>query len=238
MLATIELTEKQAARILEQALRTQARVVLESRPREGPLAATIVRRQGQNLCLALQSHSPAASLPGLIGAFCEVRMVLSGHLYLFSTCVVDAKEVEGVQELHLAPPTAIELANRRRFDRRGLRGLVEVQLWIPTSTTPCGGLLNNISRGGINCRFAREPLEDLLLIDEEVRVCFELPLEGETFVLPALVVVKTPMRDGVHLDVGLEFTSPEDDEPVRRSLERLRAALARGYTGNAQTENE
>jgi hypothetical protein len=238
VLATIDLTERQAARVLEQAVRTRTRVEIEARLREGVMCGTLAERHSHLLRVELHDQGRDWPLAGLVGAFCEVQTVLSGQLYLFSTCIVDAADNSVPQHLLLAVPEVVQVANRRRFDRKTTPEHVELQLWVAGSPQTFTGTLSSIGFGGLGCRLLRRELEELLLIDDEVRVRFRLPWVGAACELKATVCGKTRTGDGEHLDVGLEFRMSAPGEPARAGLEQLRAMLARAYADGTKPEGE
>jgi len=230
MQAAIELTPRQTARVLEQALRAHVRLEIELAARDERLAGRLLSRQDGLLLIELPDPGPAPPLTSLIGAFCDVTMILSGQRYLFATCVADYVENTLPQRLRLAVPEVVQVTNRRRFDRLRQPHPAPLQLWVTRAPRPWVGTLTSLGPAGLGGRLPRAELDDLLLIEDEVRVGFHLPSTGESFDLAAVVCFKTPTLDGQRLDVGLELCVPQPDEPTQRALERLRTALAHGYT--------
>lgn len=233
MLAAIDLTKRQAARVLAQAQRGRARVELEARAREGKIVGNFAGCEAGLLRIDLQEPGREGPVVGLVGAFCDVQTVLSGQLYLFSSCVVDAVENALPPRLLLAAPEAVQVANRRKFDRRSAQEQLDVRLWPAVATQPFVGTLVNIGPAGLCARLPLRDAEDFLLIDDEVRVRFQPARSGEAFELTATVCVKTPV-DGEHIDVGLEFCVPRRGAAQQPGVDRLRMLLARDYTGPAK----
>lgn len=238
MLATIDLTQRQAARVLAQALHTRAALELEPRGREGAVPGAFAGRQENLLCVELSGSGAPWPPPSLIGAFCDVRMVLTGNMYLFATCVVDVTDDTPSQRLLLALPETIQVANRRRFDRKSAGESVALQLSPAEGDRSFAGTLTSISLGGLGCRVPRQAVESLLLIDDPVRVQFRLPESPELFEIDAVVCVKTPARDGGQLEVGLEFALPRPGQPPQPALDRLRLVLLQYYAGPARGEDQ
>ena len=232
MLASIDLTSRQAARVLEQAIRTRVTVQIEPRSREGSISGSFAGRQQDLLSVELHDIGSDWSLGGLIGVFCEVRMTLSGQIYLFTACILDAVEDRAAQRLLLAPPEIVQVANRRCFERVVPSNEVTVQLWPPGASQPVQGMLNNVSAAGLGCRMPRREVDETLLIDDEVRVSFELPRAGEAFKVAAVVCVKTRAPTSDHLDVGLEFLEEQPRDGSAQVLERLKAVLAHWNAGD------
>ena len=240
MQALIDLNTRQSNRVLEQALRSHARLELEIRARHGdePVAGFLAGRDGRVLRIDLEAGTRALPLHELIGAFCDVRIVLSGQLYLFSTCIADVLDPGGPQRLLLATPDTIHVANRRRFARRTLAGFSQVRLWPAQSKTPYIGELCNISGDGLACRMIRGELDELLLVGDAVRVAFTVAGTGEDFDLPASVCNKTVTTDGQQILLGLEYYLGEDEQATRIAVERLRAALCDLTTNLNETDGE
>jgi hypothetical protein len=238
VLAAIDLTQRQAARVLEQAVRTHARVEIEARSREGIICGTLAERHDHLLCIHLHDQGRDWPLAGLLGAFCDVKTVLSGHLYVFSTCIVDVADQIAPQRMFLEPPGAVQVVNRRKFDRKNSQEAIEVQFWPPGAPQPIVGRLCNIGLGGLGCRGPRAELEDLLLIGEQIRITFQLPEAPEIFDLMAVICVKTAAGDGQNLDVGLEFPLATHNDPAAPNLVQLRTVLARSYAQDTNPEAE
>jgi hypothetical protein len=237
VLAAIDLTCRQTARVLEQALRTRAQVELEPRSRQITLCGSLTGRESGVLRIDLHDHGRDWPLTGLVGAFCDVKMVLSGDLHQFCTCIVDAVDNALPQYLLLAAPEVIQVANRRRFERQPLREPTAVQLWVAGATSPMAGTLINIAVNGLACRLPRREAEEMLLIDDEVRLRFQLPGQEAACDVPARVCVKTASGRSEYLQVGLEFCTPPPGDPAQPTLDRLRAVLFKHYTNPPNAEN-
>jgi hypothetical protein len=229
MLTAIDLTHRQATRVLEQALRARARVQLEPRMRDQTLCGTLTGREEGLLRVQLDDQRLGFPLLALVGAFWDVSTVLSGQLYRFCSCVVAVISDVAPPALLLSVPEVIQVANRRRFARKTLSEQVPVQVR-PELAEPLTGSLREIGPGGLNCRLPRDA-DAILLIDDRVVLSFVLPPGTECFELPALVCFKCAVRDGEHVDVGFEFASCPSGQPAAAALERLRALLAQDLTG-------
>ncbi len=227
MQLAIDLTPRQAARVLEQALRAQAGLEIEPRnlPGDEPLHGKLVGREGELLSVEILSGKLALPPSVLIGAFCEVRTALSGELYLFTTCVFDALESSTPTRLLLVIPEVIQVANRRQFERTNATVASQVRVWTAGQQTPFVGLLANVSADGLACNLPEVALDETLSLDDELRVSFELAGFDEIFELPAVACNKTLTRDQQQLSLGLKFNVRSDDPLAQRALQRLRAAL-------------
>ena len=237
MLVTFDLTSRQAARVLAQALRNAATLTLEPRiwP-DGPvLRAKLTARNGNLLTVELEDARDEPALATLVGVFCDVQTVLSGHLYLFSTCVVDVAENLVPPRLLLATPYELQLVNRRRLERRLLAQPSPVQMSTEANTQPPMGELLDISGDGLACRVPRADLEDVLLVGDAIRVSFELPGHGGFFDLPALICNKAASDGDEYMTVGLQFDR-SDDPAARDALYRLRGIVCGEVAGTTESE--
>ena len=238
MLVAIDLTQRQAARVLEQGLQTRVRVDIEPRSQKVVLCGSLVAKERDLLRVDLHDYGHDWPLSGLVGALCEVKTTLSGQLYLFSTCIVDAIDDALPQHLLLAIPGVIQVANRRRFDRKPLNEELLIQVWPDGGTSSIQGVLLDIGHGGLSCRLPKREAEELLLIDDTIRLHFQLPGIEEPFDIPALVGVKTTSSEEQYLKIGLEFRIPPPGDPAQAVLARLHAVLSREYTGPQHKEGE
>jgi hypothetical protein len=225
MLLALDLNERQATRVLEQALRTRAKLEIEPRPEpHGALLWATLVAKDENGLLKVDLHDCPAdgTLSTLIGAHVDVRMMIDGELFLFSTFVVDASEGAVPQKLSLAVPELLQVANRRRVVRKTPNEPVPIRLMVPGSHQSFVAELANIGQGGIGCRVPNGELDALLLIGERVEIEFALPWAPEVYHLTAAVCSKTAFPDE-RVIVGLEFLTP--DQPSAATLQHLRVSL-------------
>lgn len=237
MLNALDLTTRQTARLLEQALRLKAAV--EIFPRylaEGQsLLGSFCGREGSLLHVELNTAAADGSLAGLIGSFSEVQVALSGQVALFSSCVLDMIEQSGRAQISLATPELIQVSNRRRFERTNATIASEVHLIIDGQPSETVGALANLSPQGLGCTFPSGELNDQLLVGEQTRVSFELAGFDDRFELDVVCCNKSISRDQSQLTVGMEFAvtqSPEETE----SLNRLRTLLNQIFIQAVRTE--
>ncbi|MBK9118341.1 MAG: PilZ domain-containing protein [Phycisphaerales bacterium] len=218
MVVVLDLTARQAARVLAQAVHTRAKLELEPRPEQCSelLWGTLAGRQDEALQIDLHDcdHVPALDL--LVGAMCDVRTILSGQLCMFSSYFLEVQSSRVPRRLTLAVPSAIQVANRRRFARRNPTEPVPVRLTLGSQHPPYVAILANIGPQGLGCRVVSRELDDLLLIGDELQIEFVLPWCSDLFTLPAAVCSKTPCGEEGHMIVGLEFVSQGHEGTVAR----------------------
>jgi len=223
MLVALDLTTRQAARVLTQAVRTQAKLEIEPRPEacSSLLWGTLEGRDEGFLKVSLHDLPPGTMLAPLVGATCDVRAILAGQLCIFTTYILDAVTESVPYRLALATPQSMQLANRRRFIRRTPVEPVLVRLSVPGVGNPVIAILCNIGPNGLGCRGTSDELDALLFIGDELQVEFALPWSNGGYTLPVSVCSKTQSGADGYTTVGLEFV----DTPDNTSLEQLREAL-------------
>ena len=236
MLAAIDLTHRQATRVLEQALRARARVEIEPRMQEQTICGLLVSREDGLLRVELHDHGDDWSLTSLVGAFCDVQAVLSGEMYRFCSCIMTAAQDAVPQSLSLGIPDVIQVSNRRRFDRKTMPESPPLSLWAEGAAGPLQGTLTEIGLGGLGCRLPRQQADDWLLIDDPVRLEFRLPGAGDPFELAATVCGKTGAGDGEAVIVGLEFKVPPVGYAKDPTFARLRSVLSSEHTGPSRMD--
>lgn len=222
---TFDLTPRQAARVLEQALRAQAAADLEVRSlREGEsLRGVLEARDGALLRVRVELPPGRPAPLAFVGAFCEVRVQLSGQAYWFSTCIVDVGEGAPTY-FTLEAPATIQVFNRRRFERQTVQVATKVKL-LPVGHAPVIGLLEDIGSHGLACTVATDEGNEAVFIGDALRMIFELPGVDEPFETVAVACSKSCSKDKQLLTCGFEFAPDPSDEAALATLQRLRAAL-------------
>lgn len=223
MLVTLELSERQAARVLAQAIRTHVKVEVEPRPEthNALLWGSFSGQENDLLQVDLHDSGPQVNLSGLVGAMCDVRMILSGQLCMFSTFVVDASNEAVPKRITLATPTSIQMANRRRFARKTPTEPVPVRISVPGYQPPFVAILTNIGPQGLGCRVVSRDLDEVLYIGDRVHLEFVLPWSNDAYSVAATTCNKNPCGEDGHMIVGFEFVH----QPNETQVERLRTAL-------------
>jgi hypothetical protein len=229
MVVTLDLTARQAARVLAQAVRVRAKLEIEPRPEScrSLIWGTIDGRQDDLVQVVLHYAGQELASVGLVGAMCDVRTIVSGQLCMFSTCVMDVINEAVPRRLTLAVPQTIQVANRRRFARRCPTEPVPVRICVAGSGPPFVAVLSNIGPNGIGCRVASRDLDELLLIGDETKVEFVLPWSSDVYVLSAVTCSKSAERDEQCMAVGFEFVGTKDDAMLQRLRNALNSEAAR-----------
>lgn len=220
----IELNERQSNRILEQATRRQAEVLLETRlgAESGPLVGELVPDHTSTIGLKLRNE-PAVLLDNLIGVYAEGHIQMGECRYLFSTHVIDVVPSDRHGKMILARPQVIMVLQRRRFWRTQYADSSDVEIVYDTGANQemVLGALCNISPGGMAVRL-KASLAEGMLIGETVKTQFELPSLNHLFKFDAVLCNKTPGGNAEAVILGLQFAKPERSE---RCLALLRSYL-------------
>ncbi len=240
MLFSLDLTPRQANRALEQALRSRALFEVDARsaPADEALLGTLVEREGRLLHIQLQDRGYTPMLTHLVGSYCDVRLMLSGQLFLFSTCILDLFDATNPPRLVLAQPEAMQVANRRRFERAIVQPVEPLSVFSPSAPAPRVGMLGDISGDGILCHLPGNEWADVLLVGDPARVVFELPGHDEPFDLPVTICNKTFSAEQNQLSVGLTFAPDAADSAAQAAIERLRSVLGALMITNLKIETE
>ncbi len=222
-----DLSRRQAARVLEQVMRTRAPLELEARPlpQDSFIRGFLESREGQALEMMVESIPPGVWTSSLTGAFCEASTRVFEHQYLFTTFILEVLEEARPLRLRLAVPEVVQVANRRRFERLCVPAAAQVHIEARPQGREYAGLLADVSASGLSCSIPAPEHDEVLLVGDPLHVTFELPGFDERFELPVVVCNKTLSRDQRLLTVGLEFQVPAGDAGAAAGLERLQAAL-------------
>lgn len=210
----IELNERQSNRILEQAMRRQAEVMLETKvgSENGPIIGEIVPAQTSTIGLKIKNE-PGVLLDSLIGVFADGYIHMGECRYLFATHIIDVAPDGRHGRIILARPEALMVLQRRRFWRTQYAESSDVEITYeagPLTQTVIGALCN-ISPGGMAVRL-KGTQADSLLIGEAVRTRFELPNLNHVFRFDAVLCNKTPGAGAESVLLGLQFANLDREE--------------------------
>lgn len=238
MQPAFDLSPRQAARVLEQALRSRAPLELEARPlpEDSFIRGVLEKQEGSALEMVVDSIPAGVWATGLTGAFCEVCIRLTEHMYQFTTFIREVREETRPLRLRLAVPETIQVANRRRFERQCVPAAAQVLIEARPQALVYVGLLADVSACGLSCSIPTPDHDEALLVGDPLHVTFELPGFDEKFELPVVVCNKALSRDRQLLTVGLEFQLAPSDAGALASLERLQAVLCEMISNSTGTD--
>jgi hypothetical protein len=221
------LDARQSARILEQAVRTRARVTLRPHPpTEGPELTGLIVAQGPgSFRLSLGDRSTALPQPPTC-ACCDAYLQVGRERYVFATKVIALIDAAPPACLDIARPNVLHALERRRRGRTRVHSSCPVHLYKAGAGTDDVGTLLNASVDGIACRIPTAAA-DRTVIGDTLRVSFRLAGSTQQFDLQAAVRSKTPAGSERHTIVGLQFDFHGQDDPQRRQLADALTATGR-----------
>lgn len=225
MLVALELTPRQAVRLLAQAVQTRAKIEIDPRPEflDTPLWGAVESRQQDLLVVQVLGAGNKIQLGSLTGAMCDVRSIIAGQLYMFASVIVEVSENTAPPRISLAVPDSVQVANRRRFARKSPTEPISVRITTTTTAQALSGEMTSVSRTGIGCRVPHQVADEQFFIGDEARVEFVLPWLQQVYSMPAITCNKNACQDHEHVVVGFEF-APQD-AAAKANLELLRVAL-------------
>jgi hypothetical protein len=203
---------------------------------EPSMRGQLTGREGNLLYVQLDSLPADPNPLSLTGAFCEVRLQLSGDLFQFTTCVLEVSADTPVRQMTLAVPESIQVTNRRRFERFQPPAATQVRVWPDGQPAPAIGMLLNVGLEGLACSLPGLDSGDNLLLGDTVRLLFDLPGCDESFELDGIVCNKTPSEEGHQLVVGFAFQEVTDASRAQQSHQRLRNTLWMYLLGDPPAE--
>lgn len=208
MTTNIKLDIEESQQILENGIRTQSQLVLES-PEFGENTINGYLISGDASALLMEiTGQPAIALQRLANCRCDVRLY-SDRRYGFSAIIQAIPQWGKSCCLALTRPRTINLYERRRFLRAKLAPSTQVKIeW------QANGVMHrhqatmlNISAEGLACR-VEDDVAAVVQAGEQVRLQFDLPYCARIFDFQATLCNKTPASEG-HTILGLHFeTTP------------------------------
>ncbi len=228
MLMALDLNSQQTARVMARAVRAHAKLELEPHPDVSPnlIWATLEAASGECLTLRLFDGERGALPPRFIGANCEIRTVLNGLLYLFSSSVLDVRQAGGAIQVLMSPPSIMHVVNRRRYVRKAPVDPVKIMLKpAGAGDSAVEGELWNIGVNGLACRIARRVSDEFIFIGDSLTLQFMLPWNADSFDLRAIVCSKNNTHDPDFVVLGVEFATDAVAEQ-QHQLEHLRYLVA------------
>lgn len=222
-----DMTPRQTSRFFEQALRSNAELELETRAtgQVCEFPGKLDGREGSLLRVRVESLPPSGLPLSMIGAFCDVRVQVDGQLYLFSAGVMDVLDGGLPVYLMLGTPETIQVANRRRFQRRAIPVAAQVRIAVAGQQPAHVALLADVSVEGMSCSLPNPESDLHLSIGDSALLSFELPGFDRRFELPAVICNKSVTPDKQLMTLGFEFAVSEKDPTVQQTYQKYCVAF-------------
>jgi hypothetical protein len=205
----VDLSERQSARTLEQAVRHRAMIIVEPRvwlDMEG-IKGRIIDLDDADAIIEI-TEDPLTALDVIVGTYCDGSVLLGRDQYLFSTNITSVG-IEGKHwHVRLARPIRLQVQQRRRYWRVELAQSSKVELRHGEPARAIGaGMLCNISGEGLAC-LVDVPLAEQIGIGDTVYTSFSLPDSDRTFELAGILCNKTPASQPDRTIIGMQFLEP------------------------------
>ncbi len=211
---------EKAREVLEQAIRTQAQVVLEIAAVQGATVNGFIVSGDDHTLLMEVTGRPSLAPTQLVEASCEARLYMEKR-YSFPARIQLARKLGETVSLALSRPTVLGLVERRRFQRARLAPSSRVTLqWDQGGVAQRHiAVLLNVSVDGLACRLESGAVATLES-QSVVRVQFALPGSDHRFDLPATICNRTAASAG-HTVIGLHLQPGSEQAADVAELERL-----------------
>lgn len=229
----IDLDRRQSRRLIEHALRACAEVSLwpNAQPDDRPVTAPLAGHTSDGLILHPDRGADYKNMP-MVSEYCEASFRLDDARFMFSTNVLDLARADDAWRLEIAKPTHLQVVQRRRYRRRGLRENTAVRITAAENghREAAEAALLNIGIGGLACRTDQADA-DSFPIEAAIEVSFTLSESERPFELIGHVRGKTRGARPEHVILAVEFAAahvPPDE------IERLSHVLYGPVPAGAQ----
>ncbi len=230
-----ELNKRQSQRVIEQAIRLKAPVLIEPRTLDNLESIKGCLQDGQPDTLLIQfAEEPIPAAVFIPTSYCEGRLFVGDNRYLFTTNVLELDTRDELASLTVVRPETIQVLQRRKFWRASLHESSEVRFsWKDEgANSHTAGQLLNLSPDGLACRLSRDAA-DAILIGDPIEASFQLPSCDHLFELTGVLCNKTPGGSPDTMIVGLQFVV---DQHSRPDIELLRDYLFGEFAGHVGEE--
>ena len=222
-----ELGPRQSQRVLEQAVRAEARMTLTLRTEEAPaLHGVIVSGSAESLWIGIDQPEIRLTT-GLQSVCCDGVLELNEARYLLSSNVLAVANEDDVRRLEIARPQGLQILQRRRFWRAQMQDSSPVLVSRPgvgqEHSWSCTASMMNVSVDGL-AGLAGQSDADAAPVGERLRVVFRICRAEEPFVVDAVLKSKTAAGTDGQIVLGLQLDLGDDPDQQRRlhaALERL-----------------
>ncbi len=210
MKSAINLNADAANQAIENAVRTQAQIVLEA-PAFGDVTINGFLICGDNSALLIETTGrlPVPS-HALVDTKCEVR-VYTDQRYQFESVITSAPQWGDSRSIAISRPRAISVIERRRFLRAKLAPSTRVKLeWSHDGVNHRHvAAMLNVSPEGLACRLD-DGAAAAIAGGGSIRAKFDVPGCDHSFDVESSICNKTPASEGCTI-LGLHFSTTADN---------------------------
>ncbi len=221
---SFELNDRQAARVIEQAIRsgTPMRVDPDYAGPGEALPVQLIDEDRQYLTFRFEAADAPLAGRLIPSQYCQVQFSLGGAVYMLSVYVVDLNPPRGI--LRTSRPKMVQILERRKFVRTQLAARVPVIVRWLTRDRLAEASLFNIGGSGLAFKIGKD-FADFILVGDMMEADFELPGLPVRFTFRISICNKTVASDNTSVIVGVQFQ--EGPEAAQGgSLDTLRRFLA------------
>lgn len=219
-----ELSDRQSARVIEQAICEHVTICLDPHYSSGlePFTVQLIGADAEYLTFQILEDRPASAQDLIPGLYCQAQFSTGEAVYLLSVHLVDFSEAE--RTLRAGRPKIVQILERRKFIRSRVAAPTEVTIRWPEQRREAPASLFNIGGSGLAFRIGKDS-GDSIAIGDVLEVGFELPGLPRRFEFSIAICNKTLASDGASVIVGAQFQETRNDGRLG-DLDELRRFLA------------
>jgi hypothetical protein len=199
-----KLSDRQSARVIEQAMHEQVTIRLDPHYSSGlePFSVVLVGTDAEYLTFRILDDQPTTSQDLIPGQYCQAQFSLGEAVYLLSVHLVDLNAAE--RTLRTGRPQIVQILERRKFIRSMVAPPMTVTIGWPNERREAQASLFNIGGSGLAFRVGKD-LGDIIAIGDVLEARFELPGLPRRFEFSMAICNKTLTSDGTSVIVGAQF---------------------------------
>lgn len=219
-----ELSDRQSARVIEQAISQQVPVRIDPHHSCGlvPFSAQMVSTDGDQFTFRILEETSPCSEALVPGLYCQAEFSVGGSPYLLNIYLTEIHLQE--HTLCTNRPKLVQVLERRKFMRAQTAPATTITVQWPAESRQALAKLFNIAGGGLAFRIDNE-MADYIAIGDVLEAQFELTGLPNRFAFPINICNKTLASDEQSVIVGAQFQ--ESGPGVQAGdLDELRRFLA------------
>lgn len=219
-----ELTDRQSARVIEQAIREQATIRLDPHYSSGlePFAVQMTGEDAEYLTFHILEDQGDAGQGLMPGQYCQAQFSLGESVYLLSVYVIELDAAS--LTLKTGRPKLVQILERRKFIRTSVAAPTMLTLRWLSQDRQAQASLFNVGGGGLAFRVSKD-LGDDIAVGDLLEIDFELQGIPRQFTFKVNICNKTITSDEQSVIVGSQFQEAPEDSQLG-DLDELRRFLA------------
>jgi len=210
----IELSRKQAARILQCASRAHQQVRFQSKSWADGKGLAMHLANCEEGCLHLEAEwDDQVENILLPNTYCQIEMEIEDNDYFFDSHILSVRRHQEVLNIEVVCPETILVQQRRRSKRKTIASSSDVQISREENDELhiYEGKLYNLSEDGLAFKISKTQSSGVD-IGQIWCVCFEVPEQSYCYKLEAVVRRKVPSSSEGDIILGMEFELGDVDQ--------------------------